>query len=200
MSGWQDPPSPGWQTPPGPSPGSFGGPPGRSGGGPGGALASWGRRALALIVDALALVALSVPGVAVIGLGAAADSDRSGPDQPNGVLVALGVALAVGGVVVQFWQQGWRQGSRGQSWGKQALGIRLVRLADGVPPGGGIGLGRMLLRMVFGNVSCGIYTVLTYLWPLWDDNRQTLDDKIFSTVVVVGTDPAHPDRGVSSRG
>jgi uncharacterized RDD family membrane protein YckC len=75
------------------------------------ALATWGRRALALIIDALILLALCLPGAVVLGLGAAADSDGSGPDQPNGSLVALGAALALAGVVVHFWQQGWRQGA-----------------------------------------------------------------------------------------
>jgi uncharacterized RDD family membrane protein YckC len=153
------------------------------------ALATWGRRALALIIDALILLALCLPGAVVLGLGAAADSDGSGPDQPNGSLVALGAALALAGVVVHFWQQGWRQGARGQSWGKQLLGIWLVRFAGGRPPGGGTGLGRLLLRMVLGNASCGLYTLLTYLWPLWDANRQTLDDKILTTVVITGSVP-----------
>ena len=62
--------------------------------------------------------------------------------------------------------------------------IKLVRLADAVPPGGGIGLARYLLRTFLGNITFGIYTLLTYLWPLWDERRQSLDDKIFSTLVI----------------
>jgi uncharacterized RDD family membrane protein YckC len=53
-----------------------------------------------------------------------------------------------------------------------------------VPPGGGIGLGRYFVRQLLGGVSAGIYTLLTYLWPLWDERKQSLDDKIFSTLVV----------------
>jgi RDD family len=52
------------------------------------------------------------------------------------------------------------------------------------PPGGWTGVGRLFLRTLLGNVTGGIYTLLTYLWPLWDDKNQTLDDKMLSTLVV----------------
>jgi uncharacterized RDD family membrane protein YckC len=175
--GWGTPAAGGW-TPPPPGP-----VPGRE-------LASWGRRALALVVDSLILAAMATPGIALLGAGAATDSDGTGPDQANAALVAAGLALMLAALAVQFWQQGWRQGARGQSWGKQLLGIGLVRRDGGQPPGGGVGLGRMLLRLLLGNASCGLYTLLTYLWPLWDADRQTLDDKIVGTVVVVWPPPA----------
>ena len=47
-----------------------------------------------------------------------------------------------------------------------------------------MGLGRLLLRGFLGSITGGIYTVLTYLWPLWDERVQTLDDKIWSTLVI----------------
>jgi uncharacterized RDD family membrane protein YckC len=181
-------PDPGPPTPRGA--GDAGGRPRPTGQLPRRELATWGRRALALVVDVCILAALSVPGIALVGAGAAADSDGTGPDQANGVLVAAGLALLLAALVVQFWQQGWRQGARGQSWGKQLLGIGLVRREGGQPPGGGVGLGRMLLRLLLGNASCGLYTLLTYLWPLWDADRQTLDDKIVGTVVVLWPRPA----------
>jgi len=53
-------------------------------------------------------------------------------------------------------------------------------LADG----GWIGLGRFLVRTLLGAITGGVYTILTYLWPLWDEKKQTLDDKIFGTLVV----------------
>jgi uncharacterized RDD family membrane protein YckC len=87
-------------------------------------------------------------------------------------------------LLFSVWNVGWRQGATGQSIGKGILRIRLVRMADGVPPGGGIGLGRYFIRTILGGVTSGVYTLVTLLWPLWDERRQTLDDKIVSTLVV----------------
>jgi uncharacterized RDD family membrane protein YckC len=64
------------------------------------------------------------------------------------------------------------------------VGIKLVKELTAQPPGGWTGVGRLLLRGFLGNITGGIYTVLTYLWPLWDEKNQTLDDKIFSTLVI----------------
>jgi uncharacterized RDD family membrane protein YckC len=148
---------------------------------PGGAvLASYGQRVGAYLIDALIALLLTVPGTAVIVAGALA----GGGDEPNGVLIALGVPLILAGVAVHVWNQGWRQGASGQSWGKGFTHVRLVRAADGRPPGGPVGLGRWFLRQLLGNASGGVYTIVTLLWPLWDERRQTLDDKILSTLVV----------------
>lgn len=149
---------------------------------PGGAvLASYGQRVGAYLIDALIAVVLTLPGTALIVAGALAASDG---DKPNALLIVLGVLLILAGVAVHIWNQGWRQGATGQSWGKGITHVRLVRAADGRPPGGPVGLGRWFLRQLLGNVSGGVYSLLTLLWPLWDERRQTLDDKILSTLVV----------------
>ena len=102
----------------------------------------------------------------------------------NGGLVGLTVLLYLVPIAFQLWNQGWRPGSIGWSWGQQIVGMKLVSIATGQPPGGWIGVGRLVVRSLLGAVTGGIYTVLTYLWPLWDDRNQTLDDKIWSTLVV----------------
>lgn len=170
----------------GDQPQSYGGQPQQPGrpGAPDQHLASWGQRAGAYLLDALLLFLALLPGAVLLGIGAAADSDGSGPDEGNVPLIVLGVLLMLAGLGFQLWNQGWRQGARGQSFGKQWLGIRLVSAQTGTPPGGGTGLGRLLLRSVLGNCTQGLYSLLTFLWPLWDDRRQTLDDKIFKTLVV----------------
>jgi uncharacterized RDD family membrane protein YckC len=147
---------------------------------PGTVLAAYGQRVGAYLIDALIAVLLTAPGTALIVV-ASVSADGGGV---NGGLLALGIVLILAGVAVHIWNQGWRQGAIGQSWGKGIMRIMLVRATDGVPPGGGIGLGRYFLRQLLGNVSGGIYTILTLLWPLWDERRQTLDDKIVSTLVV----------------
>ena len=146
-------------------------------------LATWGQRAAALLLDGLFGALLFIPGFILLVLGAVR-ANNTGGDAASAILIIVGILLLIAALVVQLWNQGWRQGSEGWSWGKQVLRIKLVRVADGRPPGGGVGLGRLLLRGLLGSITGGIYTVLTYLWPLWDERRQTLDDKIFSTLVV----------------
>ena len=143
--------------------------------------ASWGSRALALILDTIFAFLVFVPGLVVI-IAAAAGAENE--DEVSGALVALGVLLLLAGLVVILWNQGWRQGAVGWSWGKQIMKIKLVRAADARPPGGWVGIGRLFLRSVLGNVTFGVYTLLTYLWPLWDERNQSLDDKMLSTLVV----------------
>ena len=148
----------------------------------GAVLASYGQRVAAYLIDALIAVLLTIPGTVVIVLAAVSASDDG--DGVNAGAIAIGVLLILAGVAVHIWNQGWRQGVIGQSWGKGIMRIRLVRVIDGVPPGGWIGLARYFIRQVLGNATGGIYTIVDFLWPLWDERRQTIDDKIVSTVVV----------------
>lgn len=90
------------------------------------------------------------------------------------VVLASGSAL---GVLVFFgWNSCYRQGRSGQSLGRQVAGSRLVRIENGAP----IGFRRALLRQICHAVEFGI----GYLWPLWDEQRQTFADKIAGTIVV----------------
>lgn len=166
--------------------GGYGAPPGSGLGIPPGVeLASWGQRVGATLLDALFSFLLIIPGMIVLIAGAiAADNNDGEVNAAAGTLLTVGGLLILAGVVVAFYNQSWRMGKTGWSWGKQVLKIKLVRATDGVPPGGGVGLGRYLVRQLLGSVSAGVYTLLTYLWPLWDERNQTLDDKIFSTLVI----------------
>jgi uncharacterized RDD family membrane protein YckC len=124
-------------------------------------LASWGQRVGATLVDALIGGAIILVGV---------------------ILSGIADAFLVLAYVVQLGYSIWnlvRQGKTGQTIGKGVLNIRLVRL-DGVnPPGVGLSIGRALLHVVDA-LPCYI----GFLWPLWDQKRQTFADKILNTVVV----------------
>jgi uncharacterized RDD family membrane protein YckC len=152
--------------------------------------ASWGARAVALLLDWLFALLAYIPAIVCwILVAATADTstDANGDtsiDNVNGGLIALGIVLSIAGFAFTIWSLGFRQGIQGWSYGKQIIGIKLVAEATAVPPGGGIGIGRMLLRGFLGSITGGIYTILTYLWPLWDEKNQTLDDKIWSTLVI----------------
>lgn len=93
-------------------------------------------------------------------------------------LVIYGVAfLGLLGFVI--WNSGYRQGTTGQSLGKKVLGIRLVGQATGRPVGFGPAVGRQ-----FAHILDGLPLYIGYLWPLWDEQRQTFADKVCSTLVV----------------
>jgi uncharacterized RDD family membrane protein YckC len=165
-----------------------GGPPGFTR--PNVALASWGSRAGALILDWLFSIVAYIPAIvfwALVGASAETSTDSTGQetiDHVNGGLVAVAILLSLAAFAFTLWNLGFRQGSRGWSFGKQIIGIKLVRESTLEPPGGGLGIGRLLLRGFLGGITSGIYYILTYLWPLWDEKNQTLDDKIFSTLVI----------------
>jgi len=141
-------------------------------------LASWKQRALALLLDCGFGLLLLAPGGILFGMGAAIDNGKG----RGSALLAAGGVLLVMGIVVQIWQMGWRQGSRGRSWGKQAFGLQTVRASDLQLLGGWVGVGRFLIEDILtGNL---LTLLLTYLWPLRDRQHQTWHDKIANSVVL----------------
>ncbi len=97
------------------------------------------------------------------------------------------VAAILGAVVFiwSIWYFGYRQGKTGLTPGKRVAGTKLINIETGTPPGGAKGLGRSIIPSVLGSFSSGIYQLIDYLWPLWDDKSQRITDKMFSTQVVL---------------
>lgn len=148
-----------------------------------GSYASWGQRAVATLWDFVylwpGLIPLSL-GYVLLFAGAAASSDGSG----GGALVALGMLLILVGIALVIWRTISNymldQGRSGYTYGKRKLGIRTIREQDGQASGVGSCVARYFLHAII-NQACYI----DYLWPLWDQpKRQTLTDKILTTVVV----------------
>ncbi len=75
------------------------------------------------------------------------------------------------------------EGARGQTLGKMALGIKVVRASDAGPIGYGPAFLRWLVAAVLGAVPLG--SLVDHLWPLWDEHVQTLHDKAAGTIVVI---------------
>ncbi|MEU6603440.1 RDD family protein [Streptomyces flaveolus] len=114
---------------------------------------------------------------------------------PNGVLAAIGgIMAATGGntwvivavillsVIVLIGTYVWQlvqEGRSGQTIGKKALGIRLVRIADGQPLGVVLAFVRRLCHFIDSLVF-----YLGWLLPIWDAKKQTLADKIVDSVVL----------------
>lgn len=131
-------------------------------------LASWGQRVLSALIDA---VGPAVVFYVLLFVGAASG------DVTIAGLVSLVAGLGLFGFVI--WNSGYRQGTTGQSLGKQVVGTRLVGIANGQPVGFGLAIGRQ-----FAHILDGLPLYIGYLWPLWDDQKQTFADKICSTVVI----------------
>jgi uncharacterized RDD family membrane protein YckC len=183
-------PAAGWAAP-----GGYAGPPPPDRfNGPWGPLAPWGTRVLASLIDsAVSLIGLVpyVVGIILFVVGAPDsryDNDYStfeyapAPDPGNTGLMVAGGVLAVLGLllmlVIAIWNRCFKQGRTGQSIGKRVMGIRLVDEHSGRPIGAGMAFVREICHYLDGAVYIG------YLWPLWDDKRQTFADKILNTVVV----------------
>ncbi|MEV5471455.1 RDD family protein [Streptomyces sp. NPDC052207] len=122
--------------------------------------ANWGQRFLGTIVDGLVFL---VPYLLVI----------LGRDTP--ALTVIG-GLAI--FAVAIWQL-IMEGRTGQTLGKKALGIRLVRESDGQPLGIGMAFVRRLAHFL-DSLAC----YLGWLWPLWDAKKQTFADKVCSSIVI----------------
>ena len=130
-------------------------------------LANWGSRALSYLIDVFA----PLFAVVIVAVVAFAISETVGV-----VVYILGL---FGLVVFVIWNSGYKQGTTGQSIGKGVAGIRLVGERTGQP----IGFGPAFMRQfahIFDNYSLG----LGYLWPIWDERKQTFADKLMHTVVV----------------
>ncbi|MGW8487412.1 RDD family protein [Streptomyces sp. NPDC055886] len=145
-------------------PGYGGQQPGYGGGMP--ELAHWGLRFGGTIIDGLII---GLPYIVFVGIGAGMG------DSTGGVLVMIGALLAFG---LGIWQL-YQEGTTGQTIGKKAVGIRLLREADGRPLGFGMAFVRRLAHFL-DSVACYI----GWLWPLWDEKKQTFADKVCSSVVV----------------
>ncbi|AGS71334.1 RDD family protein [Streptomyces collinus] len=122
--------------------------------------ANWGQRFLGTLVDGLVFL---VPYILVI------------VGRNNAALSAIG-GLAI--IAVAIWQL-IQEGRTGQTIGKKALGIRLVKEETGQPLGVGMAFVRRLAHFL-DSLAC----YLGWLWPAWDSKRQTFADKVCGSIVI----------------
>jgi len=127
--------------------------------GPSGPRSSFGRRLVAYLLDYILFIV-------VFGIVVA-------------IFHSIGVAYGITGLFVLLYFSLLEGGSRGQTLGKMAVGIRVVDFNTGGP----IGYSHGFLRTL-GKILSGIPCDLGYLWMLWDREKQCWQDKIATTVVV----------------
>ena len=93
----------------------------------------------------------------------------------SNAFIDLGALVALG-IWVWFAIQ---VGQGGQSPGMRSIGLKCLGQQTGQTIGGGLGVVRAIAHIV-DSIICYI----GWLFPLWDKSRQTLADKIMTTVVI----------------
>jgi uncharacterized RDD family membrane protein YckC len=138
-------------------------------------LASWGRRLAALLVDVVVLGL--VIAVTLFAAGMPADDLRHRVENGETLLIIFLFLIPEAIYYTALI------GSRSQTFGKMALGIKVVDAESRSPIGYGRAFRRWLstatLRALF-----TIPTVIDHLWPLHDSRNQALHDKFARSVVV----------------
>jgi uncharacterized RDD family membrane protein YckC len=148
-------------------------------------LASWGSRVAAQLLDFLILL------VPVVVLTAVVVAIATNSGTAAWVIAVLGFLAYIVVLLLYAPLLMAREGrSNGQSWGKQILGIRVIR-----DNGEAMSFGQAALReIVVKNLCVGIASTVIPLipwfldnfWPLWDDENRALHDMAVSTHVVRG--------------
>ena len=156
-------------------------------------LASYGQRIGAWLLDfvgsILAKILLIVVALALL-LRIVLSGFASVFEVPDWPIMGLVIAVAVIGTGMGYIAWWLFALGRGQTPGKQIVGIRVIK-DDGSPSGWGYTFLRefvikFLLLGFLTQVTFGIAWLVDYLWPLWDraGKMQTLHDKMLGTIVV----------------
>lgn len=159
--------------------------------------AGWFSRAGSAIVDQLVCQVILTPIAffaiiaGVIDVLFSTRLLRGGP----GLLGIAGYATLIVGAVTGPYYVLMEGRRAGQTLGKMAANVRVVDQATGGPISWGQAVLRWLVRLVFWvtvpllTFGAGIMLPLVdVLWPLWDERKQALHDKLAGTLVV----PAAP--------
>ncbi|HWU33558.1 MAG TPA: RDD family protein [Marmoricola sp.] len=153
--------------------------------------AHWGKRVGGALIDAVLTWVVLIVGIVVWKVIQSNNPAAWGPvdhvDYSTGTAYytvgGLGILVIIvcllPGFAFALWNQVFKQGRTGQTIGKKAVNITLLKEGAGQPLGPGVTFGRQLLHVLD---SMSFY--LGWLWPLWDAKRQTFADKIVGSVVV----------------
>lgn len=150
-----------------------------------GEYAHWGSRVAAYLIDTLIGFAIAaVPiiiGIVILSQGTVTEN-AAGEIVDSDINPLAFVFIAIGALAnfaFLIWNYFLKQGKTGYTIGKGIIGIKLIGESTGQPIGALMAFVRQLAHFL-DSLLCYI----GYLWPLWDDKRQTFADKILSTVVV----------------
>jgi uncharacterized RDD family membrane protein YckC len=163
--GWQQPIAqrgPGWQGQP---------------------LASWGTRFGAQVIDWLVLLVPVVVLAVIVGAIAFGSDTGAIVTAIVGFLAYLVAAFLYAPMLMA------REGAHnGQTWGKQILGIRVVRDSGEPFSFGSAAVREIVVKGLGVGIASSIIPfipfLLNYLWPLWDDEDRAVHDMVVSTHVM----------------
>jgi uncharacterized RDD family membrane protein YckC len=101
------------------------------------------------------------------------------------LIVGLLIAVLCVSLVALLYAPALMARTNGQTWGRMATGIRVVR-ANGRPIDFGFAMLRevavkTLLFGVLGAVTGGLAPLIDVLWPLWDEENRALHDFVVDT-------------------
>jgi uncharacterized RDD family membrane protein YckC len=166
----------------------------------------WITRVLAALIDGVPIFLLSAIGVVILvtmqkvetvcitdesefDLGEFCATGNNGPSTTAWILFGLCMIVSF---AYAIWNYGHRQGTTGCSVGKSMMKFKVIGEKTGRPIGFVMSIVRQLAHIVDTAVC-----YIGYLFPLWDAKRQTLADKIMTTVCVPLTpQPPGPPRGL----
>jgi uncharacterized RDD family membrane protein YckC len=153
----------------------------------------WGTRVLAWIIDFIPLAILSGIGVALL-LGTQETvciTDTSefelGDFCATGASTLGQLSVVVTGIlslIYWIWNLGYRQGTTGSSIGKGIMKFKIVSEKTGQPVGFGMSFVREIIYWVAAGLCAGIVWLVAVVFPLFDQKRQTLVDKILNHVAL----------------
>jgi uncharacterized RDD family membrane protein YckC len=143
--------------------------------------ASWGKRVRARLIDQgptyLGLIIFCVGYVILIVQLAL--TGGSAPDVEGGAItVIIGLSVMLASLAWVAYNRWLTAGRTGQSLGKRVVKIRLIGEETNAPIGARNAFVRDLVHIL------DALTLVGYLWPLWDDKRQTFADQIMKTAVI----------------
>jgi uncharacterized RDD family membrane protein YckC len=148
---------------------------------PRGEYASWGKRVRARLIDQLPtylglIIFDSGYVVLLIRLGLARESTPN--VEGAAVTMIVGLSVMVASLVWVAYNRWLTAGNTGQSLGKRVTKIKLVGMDTDAPISPRNAFIRDLVHIL------DALTLVGYLWPLWDDKRQTFADQIMKTIVI----------------
>jgi len=139
---------------------------------PGATYPAFGRRAAAFLIDIfLVLLFITAAVLPLSGVLTGLNTDT--------LTIVLAVIVSLGSLAFLLWYPIIQPGRTGQTLGKRLLNIKVVD-QRGNPPG----IDKMAVRFLIGYPLCAIIMGVGFLVPLWDVQRQALDDKLVDTYVI----------------
>lgn len=147
--------------------------------------AGMGKRLVAAIIDGILVSLGGVPGwivimISAVGAVSTADSrGRMSDDAASAMLggMLLGYLLLFAGSLIVWVFNIYLLGRDGATLGKRWMKMKVLD-----PAGQPLGFGKAFLRELVKQLLGGLCFLL-YLWPLFDNQKQGLWDKLFDTHV-----------------